>query len=81
VLGALLLVTGFAALMVTERHFPSSPPAKQWVLVLLATGLLLLLLHPPMPEAARRMWDEDHTPVTDEDDATIYGARPSVRTR
>ncbi|QDZ19924.1 hypothetical protein HOP50_03g24420 [Chloropicon primus] len=83
--GSLLIGSSAACVPMLRAHFPFSQAGRRLVISVLASGLVIALVRPPMPiaggarcprlpfELCPRLWDSDHRPEHEADDVAIYG--------
>lgn len=75
--GGLLLSAGVGVTPLVRRHFSHVPLARRLLLLVVASGGMLVALRPPMPwKGEIGFWyDAEHVPDTEPDDVDIYGQR------
>eukprot|EP00249_Psilotum_nudum_P022608 c28580_g1_i2 orf=3-3230(-) len=73
VLGSIISLSGLACLPIVTNHFSHIQSTKRAVVLVVALGLLLIFIQPPVPKAWTPWWDSSHMPDHLVDDAAIYG--------
>eukprot|EP00850_Spirogloea_muscicola_P017425 SM000149S01360 [mRNA] locus=s149:280764:287589:- [translate_table: standard] len=74
--GALLLVTGAGCMPIVSLHFPHILAARRALVLLVATGLLFVLLQPPVPSPLASVFlqgPSEFTSMHDPEESAIYG--------
>ncbi|XAR64327.1 hypothetical protein NMG60_11024623 [Bertholletia excelsa] len=79
-LGSCILLTGFACIPIVALHFSHVMPAKRCLVLLVATGLLFILLQPPIPLSWTYHSDLIKAARQSADDISIYGFMTSKPT-
>lgn len=79
-LGSYILLTGIACIPIIALHFSHSQQAKRFLVLVVALGLLLIILQPPIPLSWAFRSDLIKAARQSSDDYSIYGfvvSRPS----
>ncbi|CAH9079510.1 unnamed protein product [Cuscuta europaea] len=79
-LGSCILLTGLACLPIVALHFSHVMPAKRCMVLVLATGLLFILMQPPIPFSLNYHSDLIKSARQSVDDISIYGFSASKPT-
>ncbi|XP_051122090.1 uncharacterized protein LOC127245314 [Andrographis paniculata] len=80
VFGSCILLIGLACIPIVALHFPHVMAAKRYLVLLLATGLLFVLMQPPVPLAWTYNSDFIRSARQSTDDISIYGFMASKPT-
>ncbi|GFY99910.1 no exine formation 1 [Actinidia rufa] len=72
-LGSCILLTGLACVPIVALHFSHVMPAKRCLVLIVATGLLFIVLQPPIPLSLTYHSDLIKAARQSADDTTIYG--------
>lgn len=72
-LGSCILLTGIACIPIVALHYSHSMPAKRGLVLVVATGLLFILLQPPIPFSLTYNSDLIRSARQSADDVSIYG--------
>eukprot|EP01018_Ginkgo_biloba_P017737 Gb_19950 [translate_table: standard] len=72
-LGFIVLLSGLACIPIVARHFSHVQLAKRVILLVVAVGVLLIFMQPPLPQTWGFHSDFIHMPEQSEDDISIYG--------
>ncbi|XP_010249316.2 PREDICTED: uncharacterized protein LOC104591892 [Nelumbo nucifera] len=72
-LGSCILLTGLACILIIALHFPHVQSAKRFLLLVVATGLLFILMQPPIPLSWVFHSDMIRAAHQSTDDISIYG--------
>lgn len=72
-LGSCILLTGIACIPIVALHYSHAMPAKRCLVLIVATGLLFILLQPPIPFSLTYNSDLIRAARQSADDASIYG--------
>ncbi|KAL6984031.1 hypothetical protein U1Q18_017406 [Sarracenia purpurea var. burkii] len=72
-LGSCVLLTGLACVPIVALHFPNVMSAKRCLVLVVATGLLFILLQPPIPLSWTYQSDLIKAARQSTDDISIYG--------
>jgi len=72
--GGLLIASAGSCTPLVWRHYHNSASAKQFLVLTLVAGVMLVVLRPPMPwKGAIGLWyDAEHVPDVEPDDPFIY---------
>ncbi|XP_031124366.1 uncharacterized protein LOC116027078 [Ipomoea triloba] len=73
ILGSCILLTGLACLPIVVLHFSHVMSAKRCLVLVLATGLLFILMQPPIPLSLNYRSDFIKAARQSADDISIYG--------
>lgn len=76
-LGSLVLSMGLASAPIVTQHFSHLQSAKRTLVLVIAVGVLLIFMQPPVPETWTFWWDKAHMPERAVDNVAIYGALAS----
>ncbi|PKA56869.1 hypothetical protein AXF42_Ash002172 [Apostasia shenzhenica] len=72
-LGSYILLTGIACMPIVALHFSHAQPAKRFLLLVVAMGLLFMLMQPPIPLSWAFRSDLINAARQSSDDTSIYG--------
>ncbi|PIN17037.1 hypothetical protein CDL12_10307 [Handroanthus impetiginosus] len=79
-LGSCIFLTGLACVPIVALHFSHVMSAKRYLVLVVATGLLLILMQPPIPLAWTYQSDLMRSARQSADDISIYGFMASKPT-
>ncbi|KZV44066.1 hypothetical protein F511_10737 [Dorcoceras hygrometricum] len=72
-IGSCILLTGLACVPIVALHFSHVMSAKRWLVLVVATGLLFILMQPPIPVSWTYHSDLIRAARQSGDDISIYG--------